>query len=553
MRHEDKGSGKVTSTSTRDECGWVLLATAFSCGFQLIWFGSRAFHQIDIDGIDYIGIARHLRSHQFYAAINDFRSPLLSWLIAIGSFFGRDWVSVGKVVSIASFLLCLILLYFFTRSLFHSDATASWAVLWFSLCRGLMVQSIDMVTPDFLFAALTLVYFIVLLRCLRGDGKKQWVLLGGVHALAFLAKGFALPWLGVVTIAAVLLSRSVRQWAPRIALAFILPVIVAAGWAGTLHYKYGTYTTGTQLKFNYLQWSSHPDVPGPYAFLKDTKPYTDEDNVNDPMPPGNWLWQYRIGVREAAPELAKHEVQNLPKAIKELLIVVTPGGLLAFGFAITFLFRRREEYPIELTMAVVLAFAICVMLVTYCSLVFDSRYLYPVIPPLLAFCVFFLRQSDPQLRVWRRLVGALIVLGILFTLVYSSSPFRVMTRDFQTFCYQTGQRLRAHPGSTVVSVGSGPYPEHGVGWEAGYKSAYFGDRRLIGAIETLPDASQLPGLMNDISKAKPDAVLVWGSAGDARYEALTRELAQTYGGTARQAIIDPVHGEIGSALYLSQP
>jgi hypothetical protein len=75
---------------------WLLALAALSYGGQFAWFGSRCFHQIDIDGIDYIGIARHLRNYQFYSAINDFRSPLLSWMIAVGSFFDGNLVSVGN-------------------------------------------------------------------------------------------------------------------------------------------------------------------------------------------------------------------------------------------------------------------------------------------------------------------------------------------------------------------------------------------------------------------------------------------------------------------------
>jgi hypothetical protein len=36
---------------------WLLAAAAISFLFQLLWFGAKCFHQIDIDGMDYIGIA----------------------------------------------------------------------------------------------------------------------------------------------------------------------------------------------------------------------------------------------------------------------------------------------------------------------------------------------------------------------------------------------------------------------------------------------------------------------------------------------------------------
>jgi len=547
----------MTSTNERNISRWVLSAAALSFCFQLVWFGSTCIHQIDIDGIDYIGIARHLRSHQFYSAINDFRSPLLSWMIAAGSFFDGDLARVGKVLNIGSYLLCGVLLYLFTRSLWRSELAASLAVFWFSLSRGLSAEAVALVTPDFLFAALTLVYIIVLLRCLRADEKRNWGLLGGIHALAFLAKAFALPWLALTTVVSVVLSRPRRQWAARLALAGILPLIVATAWAGVLHFKYGAFTTGTQSKFNFLQWTprARPVGPAPtYAVLNDTKPFIDENNVNDPMPPNSGLWKYRIDPRQAAPELAKHELQNIPKAVKELLIVVTPGGPLAFGFVVAALFKRRERYLAEFTLAALVALGLVSLFLAYCMLVFDSRYLYPIIPLLLAVAVgFFLEPTGPASPIWRRATAALIVLGILASLAYPSSPFRTLTRDFQISCYRAGQSLRAHPGSTVVSIGSGPYQEHGVGWEAGYKSAYFGDRRLIGATGKLPELEERPALLDDVSKARPDAILLWGKPGDIQYDDLVQQLIQAYGDGHQEVLRDPFLGEVGLALYAGRP
>jgi hypothetical protein len=543
----------VASISKQNISRWLLAAAALSYWSQLVWFGAKCFHQVDIDGIDYIGIARHLRNHQFYSAINDFRSPLLSWMIAAASFFDGDLVRVGKILSIGSYLLCGALLYFFAKSLWRSELAASAAVLWFSLSRGLSAIAVAMVTPDFLFASLVLVYFLVLLQGLRTGEKRCWGWLGGIHALAFLAKGFALPWLALTTIFSILLSRPRKQPAARLALAAILPLLVATAWAGVLHFKYGVFTTGTQFRVNFLQWTAHAYDNQPnetYAVLKDTKPFMDEYGVGDPMPPGSWPWCYRIDARQAAPELAAHEVQNLLKAGKELLIVVTPGGLVAFVFVVAVLTKRREQNPVEFAIATVVAVGSVSLLLAYCMLVFDGRYLYPIIPLLLAIAVGFLEQMGPALRTWRWSMLALIVPGIVASLLYSSSPFRTIRRDFQISCYRAGQSLRAHPGYTVVSVGSGPYQEHGVGWEAGYKSAYFGDRRLIGATDKLPDLEKIPAVLRDLSKASPDAILVWGKPGEVRYDALLRQLIQENAGGSRDALMDPLLGEVGSALHL---
>src|SRR4029077_2362248 len=186
----------------------LLIAVAvLSCIFQLFWFASHCFNQIDYDGMAYTGIARHLRQGEFHAAINAFRSPLLSWLIAVVATLGSsDYLHIGKLINIGAFLLSGALLYVLTKKVWHSRLAASLAVLLFVLGRGLAAAAVGMITPDFLFAALVLIYFIVLLRCFRNERLKDWFSLGFVHGLAFLAKAFALPWLGVCTLVALGLS-----------------------------------------------------------------------------------------------------------------------------------------------------------------------------------------------------------------------------------------------------------------------------------------------------------------------------------------------------------
>ena len=234
------------------------------------------------------------RQGEFHAAINAFRSPLLSWLIAAATVGSADYLHIGKLINVGALLLSVALLYALTEKVWHSRVVASAAVLLLVLGRGLAASAVAMITPDFLFAALVLIYFIVLLRCLRNDSLKDWFYLGIVHGLAFLAKAFALPWLALCTLIAVVVSG--KPWetrAARLGAAALIPVLVAAGWATVLHSKYGVFTTGTQLKANLLQWtlhanSEHHDTT--YALLRDTTKEVDEYVVDDPMPPGSWPW-----------------------------------------------------------------------------------------------------------------------------------------------------------------------------------------------------------------------------------------------------------------------
>lgn len=534
----------------------ILGIAVLVCAFQLFWFGSKCLRQIDYDGMAYTGIARHLSQGEFHAAINAFRSPLFSWLIAAFSLVDPDLVRMGKLSNVGAYLLCTWLIYVFTRRLWGSETVAALATLLWVLGRGLASAALGFVTPDFLFAAFTLGYFLILLRCLRGEAEKNWFYLGIVHAFAYLAKAFALPWLALCTlVGAVLSGDSWRARAERVARAAVVPILVAAAWAAVLHSKYDVFTTGSQLKANFLQWTMRAFQGGPdptYLVLTNTTQKVDQYLVDDPMPPKSWPWTYSVRWREAIPRLLRAELQNVPSVLKEIIIVITPGGALAFLVATWALVRKRRQYPLESRVAIVIAIGATSLVLAYSMLVFDARYLFPLIPLLLAIGSRVLVSEPGGVRLVGRVITStsdvLVVAGVIFSLFYPSSSFRQITRDFQVACYQAGRDLKDHTEATVVSIGSGPYPEHGVGWEAGYKAAYFGGSRLIAEAEVLPPATRYPDLMKDLNRASPDAILLWGSPSDDKYALLRGELSQSYSGSTR-VINDPVRGEVGTVFF----
>jgi hypothetical protein len=166
LQELDEALGATTRLdANRKIPNFLLTAAILGCIVQVLWFASKCFQQIDFDGMAYTGIAHHLRQGEFRSAISAFRSPLVSWLIAAASFATGDYLHAGKLVSIASFLVCLPLLYILALRLWHlwhSRLVAALAALLFTLGRGLPVEAVASITPDFLFAALVLVYFLVL-------------------------------------------------------------------------------------------------------------------------------------------------------------------------------------------------------------------------------------------------------------------------------------------------------------------------------------------------------------------------------------------------------
>lgn len=539
-----QGENKTTS--------YLLLAiTVAVCCFELFWFGSKVIHEIDYDGMAYTGIARHLVHGQYSSSINGFRSPLLSWIIAIASPGSTDLVWVGKLINVSAFVATLVLLYIFANSLWQSQTVAAVAVALYALGRGHIVTAVGMVVPDFLFAALTLVYFIVLLRCLREPNWKNWFYLGAVHGVAFLAKAFALPWLALCTlVAAVLCAGRWKKRVLRLVSAAVVSAVVAAAWASVLHSKYGVFTPGTQFKANLLQWTLRPHHPDPtYSVMIDASQTMDEYMVDDPMPPHSWPWTYRVNLRQAFPKIIRAEKRNVPMVVKELLIVATPGAAIAFLFTMGIFARRKKEYPVESITVAVIGVAAVSLVLAYCMLVFDARYLYPLTALVLAVAARFLVPlGELDHSIARRICVSLVILGIVASMAYPSSPFRRIKRDSQLACYETGNLLKSQKASTIVSIGSGPFPELGVGWEAGYKAAYFGGQRILAAAESLPPSTRLPELMADIAKAAPDAVVVWGRPNDAAYTTVVNMIVSRVA-SAQTKIADPDLGEVGVVLF----
>src|SRR5690348_631464 len=103
----------------------VLAAAVLNAIAQICWFWPKAIHQIDIDGMDYTGIAIELKHGLFQSAINEFRSPLISWLIAL---IPRLSVfTSGKLITISALWLTGALLYVFARGLWDSKLVAATA------------------------------------------------------------------------------------------------------------------------------------------------------------------------------------------------------------------------------------------------------------------------------------------------------------------------------------------------------------------------------------------------------------------------------------------
>jgi len=535
---------------------WLVLSLAgLSCTVQLAWFWRIAHRNINADAISYIGIARHLMRGEFHDSLNGLWSPLISWLIAIASPLTGNLTFLARALNIVLLLGCLALIYLLTLRLWGSMRLAALAVLWFTLARGVVSFSVTFIGADLLLTLCTTAYFIQLLQCLRSSSLRGWTLLGVFHGFAFLAKAFAMPWLMCSTLIAgfFVCRRSRKNALLPVSVGVLIPCLFWLGWGRALQTKYGVFTAGYQSRFHLQRaaMAASGNADQSLRVLQDLSKSIDRFGVWDPMFPGSSLWGVRASTRQLAPELLHRETQNIPAAIKQLAIFLTPGGLLALALSLWGLWDTKGT---EMQFLVIVLCSTAALIVGYAMLMFTGRYLLPCVPPLIAVAVAFLIpgwgpafpvKSAPKVQF---IACALLLIGAVYFQVYWASPLREFRRDYELACYDAAAQLRREGCGKVVSIGAGPFPAQGMGWEAGMYTTYFADCRVTAASAEIPSGSKLPALIDDIRSLEPDSLLIWGVPSSPEYAKLLQALQASDSGLQSNAILDPQLGEIGRML-----
>jgi 4-amino-4-deoxy-L-arabinose transferase-like glycosyltransferase len=560
-------SSKATEVGGRNVTPHFLIAAALLYwGFQVAWFWRYCGHNINADAISYIGIARHVQDGDFRASLHGYRSPLVSWIIAAGSFLGSDRTLNARLIILPAFAACLAMVYWLTYRLWESRLLAALGVLWFTAARGIAAFSVCFIGADLVLTAIVLLYFILLLGCLEHpENLKHWLLLGMAHGVAFLAKAIAMPLFAFTSLLAVVatLGKTPRQAVRALAVAAVFPALLWASWGMALRAKYGVFTTGYQLHWNLVD----PDLraaqqhsPGMLA-LYDSRGTYDSYMVAEAMPPGSPFWKVKVWRPGLIHRIVAKEIQNVPQACKEFMVLLTPGGLLALLLCVVQLSRGRMRYPAHYRFVWIVLFTTAALVAAYCMLVFDGRYVIPLTPVLIALAVRFavpsnwikdLPQSEPAMigtaNGWQSTAGMLLLICLFGVQLYRASPFRTIRQDSQQSVYSAAAALKNSSAETVVVIGSGPYPEHGVGWEAGIYAAYFAGAHIVGDLFDVPSGMNVDSIAADVDKLSPDAVMVWGTTSDPRYSSMVDTLRKANDRMTTSVIRDPKKGEVGTVL-----
>ncbi|MDD2772577.1 MAG: hypothetical protein PHP45_02660 [Elusimicrobiales bacterium] len=211
------------------------------------------FH-IDADGISYLSIAKHYLDGDFARAVNGYWGPLLSWLIAPFMALGANPLVAAKLAGFASGLLAL----WGVRRLcaaWRLSKSAETAVLFTSVPLALSFFA-EVISPDLLVAGLLAHYLAGVFSERFSESEHDGPVCGALGALAYLAKGYALPFF-VAHYAFVCAYKSLaaqpearrrlfKTWLSGMAVFALL----CAPWVTLLSVKYGKFTVTTTGRYN---------------------------------------------------------------------------------------------------------------------------------------------------------------------------------------------------------------------------------------------------------------------------------------------------------------
>lgn len=239
-------------------------------------------HQLNPDGVSYLAIARHYWNADWGEVVNGVWSPMYSWLLAPPVGLGADPLLAAHALNLAAGLLALggtwVLAGRYTRVPWLRTAAAA------ALLPVLLAWSFSLVTPDLLLVAVLLWYLVALTSPRYDIGMRHAALAGALGGVAYLAKGYALPFVLIhfggwhIWHAWHAVDSGVRRaWLRRLAVGLMCCTAIASPWVVLVSLKYGHLTQSTAMDYNWRligprQAGVHPtylpgllDPTGPHA------------------------------------------------------------------------------------------------------------------------------------------------------------------------------------------------------------------------------------------------------------------------------------------------
>lgn len=218
--------------------------------------------QMNPDGVGYLTVARQYLQGHYADAVNAYWSPLYSWLLMPFLAAGVEPLLATKLLAVVIGAGAIASAWWLMRNLGVSVECR--AIVALTLFPILYYFGMDVTTPDLLVTTMLLLYAASMTR--RRFGRRWWdgPLSGALAGLAYLAKAYALPVVGVhlLLVSAAWWIRSPRTKRRRVVLHSVATIvtfaIVVGAWSSVLTHKYGYFTTGStgvfNVAYNGLDW-----------------------------------------------------------------------------------------------------------------------------------------------------------------------------------------------------------------------------------------------------------------------------------------------------------
>lgn len=347
---------------------------------------------INGDGIYYTMLGEKLAAGDIYGGISGYWSPLYSFLTGLASYFFAEREFAGRFVSLLAGALLIVPSYYLIRDFYGCLAARFGTIL--LIIQPLLIKASGWVMTESLY---TLIFTTIVLStwyALRNGRGRDFFLTGLLMGLAYLTKPEALGFLGLLLI----LTMGAKFFRPKIGFRryaagyllilfgftiFFLPYVIF------LHQKTGQWTISQKIMINLPAI----DYEGGLLKLTDDGQITTQDKI--------WGDMYETGnqPQEIAPKPSPPSVEERPSLLTSATILGEKGlillkkqfrdyipAIIPYFFVLIALvgfFYKPWTYFRSAKEIYLLSFFFCT-LVGYALSTIELRYLFPVIPILIA-------------------------------------------------------------------------------------------------------------------------------------------------------------------------
>lgn len=432
----------------------------FLLGYPLIFFYQ---YNVNPDGISYLDIARRYASGDFQSAVNDYWSPLFSWLIAPFIKLGLDAFMALYTVQ---FFLALILLIYIKKIVdrFQIAENVKHALL-IGIFPVLIYWSVSSATPDLLFTTLVVIYLNLLLSKKFFGSMKKTFECGLIGALMYFSKSYAMLFFLVNFLIFHLICLFIfkvkqKKVLTSLIFGYLFFFIISLPWVILISKKSGYFTIGTAFAYNH-------SVIGPagnaFFFNNDAlmKPFSSSstsvweypsylmETLNiQPWNPFSSMYDFVFQLRvvfvnllRAAFELLKFSIFSMPIIFYSLFILFK-----------AFYRRKRPEKSLVIILCSLLTFPL-----GYLFIIVEGRYLWPVFAMLLVLGFIYLDRfvAFVNNKLFGKIVFLVFILSFWVYPVYYLQLYFNVGKDEVNF-YRRLQQTYKIEGMNIASNSKGP-------------------------------------------------------------------------------------------------